>query len=463
MRIAIPYDFKHTTDIRREGIGVYLRFLLESILQVSQNITLEFYVYDFNKRNLECFLKDLISKYPKRIIIIDNSFFTVSEYLAFPFILCLYIFKFFYNKLKIYFYIICFFISRNKKYAKKIFKRKKIFNQYFQFKKNYLKNQNIKIKRKKLQKKAKESNADVMYAFFVLIELGHYFKCKKIVQVHDLFTVDLPLLFATQFFNIEEFNKQILTNLGKYAKKNAIFVSSSKYIKNQHCLKYIPNITDGQSHIISFPPMITNYKKTNEDIEHFKNRYNITLPYLAFPSQNRPNKNWKLIFKALKILKDKGIYLQFVTTGKINDLESDKILINNLGIKHLILEIGSISNEDLFLLYKYSSIHVASTIIEGMGISGQALEALNVGGIPIIHVRSLGIKESLENVGLTLETADLNWIDINDEVALAQKMEDILRNPNPHIKKQEHIIKAYTIRTWTDVANDYIKLFEGKN
>ena len=70
------------------------------------------------------------------------------------------------------------------------------------------------------------------------------------------------------------------------------------------------------------------------------------------------------------------------------------------------------------------------------------------------------IKESLESVGLSMETADLNWVNLDDDKGLANKIENILSNPEPHIEKQKHIIEAYTKRTWADVAHDYMDVFE---
>ena len=112
------------------------------------------------------------------------------------------------------------------------------------------------------------------------------------------------------------------------------------------------------------------------------------------------------------------------------------------------------------MLYKYQDIAIGSTIIEGMGISGQVIEALKVGNVPAVHSRCYGYQDSLTAVGLTEETADLNWFDYNDDETLANYIEDVLQNPQPHIEKQKHIMNAYMSRTWQDVAQKYIELFE---
>ena len=126
----------------------------------------------------------------------------------------------------------------------------------------------------------------------------------------------------------------------------------------------------------------------------------------------------------------------------------------------MIIETGSLSEQDLYALYKYANLTVIPTIIEGPGMPQQTLETLILKNIPIIHSKAWGIKESLESVGLSMETADLNWFDLDDDKTLAQKIEDVLNNPAPHIKKQKHILSAYTKRTWEDTACDYMKVFE---
>ena len=77
-----------------------------------------------------------------------------------------------------------------------------------------------------------------------------------------------------------------------------------------------------------------------------------------------------------------------------------------------------------------------------MGISSQALEALKIGGIPIIHARTLGMEGFLEKIGMTFESADLNWVETDDSHSMAQKIIDVLQNPEKCIQKQKVIRKA---------------------
>jgi hypothetical protein len=142
----------------------------------------------------------------------------------------------------------------------------------------------------------------------------------------------------------------------------------------------------------------------------------------------------------------------------INDIQPTVEFLEAIDISDQIIEIGDLSKEDLFALYKYSSIVICSTIIECPGMSTQCLEALNIGDIPVIHSKSIGMKESLESVGLSFETADLNWFDFNDYLGLADRIEYVLADPKSHIEKQKHIISYYTKNDWKKTGKKYLEL-----
>lgn len=433
MKIAIAYDFKGPADIRREGIGAFAIYLLNAIMKYHPDVELEFWTYFFNVNNLKLTFQDIFDNYPNRVQVFSNKpQKTIRIQL-----------KILRNKIK-------YFFTKKEKYKNKINSLK-----YGHYDEN--------ASKELIEIANKESKADVVYSLFVTLELGKYFNCPKFMQVHDLFTLPLFDLFKDDFGenDLKKANDAVLKNLEEYAKQNAIFISSSEYVAKNHSLKYIPNITPDQVAVCSFPPMIKDFKENNKITkDSFKTKYNIGKIYMAYPSQNRPNKNWIVILEALKILKDKGINIQFVTTGKVDAVKKTKEFVEKNNLKDLIVEVGSLSIEELYYLYKYSNLVVASTVMEGMGISGQALEALKIGNIPVIHTKSIGIEESLKSVGLTLDTADLNWFELNDSRKLADLIEDVLKDPKTHIEKQKHILEAYTRKTWEDVANDYLELFK---
>ncbi len=311
------------------------------------------------------------------------------------------------------------------------------------------------------KQKIKTSNADIVFLDCVRFEHAHYSSAPKVFMLHDLFTIPLRDLFYQSVPNIDFINTAAVSNLSLYAKNRAFFVINSMYIRDNHLFKYVQNISPDKTNIISYPPMLRTFKTENIlSEEEFKSKFNITTPYMPYPSQNRTNKNLIVILRALKRLKEKNIKITLVTTGRIGMVASNLKYVSENDIQDMILETGSLSEQDLYALYKYANLTVVPTIIEGPGMPQQTLETLMLKGIPVIHAKSWGIKESLESVGLAMETADLNWFELDDDEALALKIEEVLNNPTSHIEKQRHILAAYTKRTWEDTARDYMKVFE---
>ena len=182
------------------------------------------------------------------------------------------------------------------------------------------------------------------------------------------------------------------------------------------------------------------------------------------PETNRPNKNVILILKALKIVNDEGINIKLVTTGKMEACNSTAEFIK--GNSDLVVELSDLSMKELFCLYYYSEMVVCPNIIEGLGISAQCLEALSISK-PVIHAKSMGVSESLKNVGLNFDTAKLNWVELDDYIGLANKITYVLNNHEEVVRSQRNVYEAYSKLTWKDVANEYICIFEkcqiGKN
>lgn len=428
MKLAICYDYGFPTDPTREGIGVYCKFLFNSLMDFKKDLKIEFYCYSFNIENCKLLCPDVIKKYPQRISFICEK--TNNNALSLK------------QKLKIFGYKLKYFFTKKQKYLDKI---------------NKILNSNPKDLEKSLQELAELSNADAVYVMHPNLKLGKYFKCKKIVQIHDLFPISLRDKFLELDPNIDEANSIMSKNLMEYAKQNTKFVSSSNYIAQNHSLKYIDGVKQEQLVVIPYPPMLKEFSTDNILSEkEFRKKFNIDGNYIPYPSQNRPNKNLIVLLKALKILKDKNIQIKLVTTGSVATLKSTFDYVKNNDLQSLIIEIGSISQEDLFALYKYSSLVVIPTIIEGPGMPQQALEPLKIGNIPVVCSKCLGVKESLESVGLSFETADLNWFDYDDYKTLAHNIEKVLQNPKENIKKQKHIISHYTRITWADVAKKYL-------
>ena len=437
MKIAFDFSFDEFVSYR-EGICIYNAFLFQSLLENYPDISIDIFTDKMNVPELKKGMATYYDKFKNRITFVTPplNWYKVSWD------------KWFFYTLKQIFYSLLSTFSKKDKYKQK---RKNIRD----------KKKNLLIEIIPLSDLALKSKADIVFADIVSLTLGHCFECPKVFMLHDLFTLPLADLFRSVLPNIDELNQKAVENLKKYADEGTYFITSGKYIRDENLLKYITNLTLDRTSVIPFPPMVRTFKTDQLIPENeFRDKFKIDGAYIPCAFRNRPNKNVILLLKALKRLKNKGIQISVVTTGNFHDIEKCSDFIRQNGLEDNIRQIGKISEDELCALYKYSSIVVVPTIIEGLGMSNQCLEALSFETIPVIHTKSLGMKESLESVGLSMETADLNWVDLDDDEGLANKIEDVLSNPSPHVEKQKHIIEAYTKRTWADVAHDYRDVFE---
>ncbi|MBD5397987.1 glycosyltransferase [bacterium] len=447
--LAVTLDYSAVMEnFDKEGIVVYTKNLLDALLKNDNSLNLEIWCYSYNVEHCKRIFKDLTDKYASRIKFCDEKLYETDHYIN-----TIYKKKNLKYHLKSGFYNCCYALTKNIRYRQKRqkMKDKLLQNNYVPFSQEEL-----------LQKSVQDfSRASYCYIPAVNLKVGRYFSCPKFLQIHDLFAMipEIEKLFIPLVPNIAEENKKITDNLNDYAKLNTDFITSNVFTRDKEILKYT-NIKKSNVNVITFPPMIKQFYKGDLITEkEIRKKYTIDGNYMFYPSQNRPNKNIIVLLKALKKLKDNGIIIKLVTTGRIASYPPDLNFMKDNDIEDLIIETGMMSESDLYALYKYSTLSVVTTKIEGLGMPGQTLEALSLGNIPVICSKCLGVKESLESVGLNFETADLNWFEPDDYEGLAEKIQDVLANPKKHIEKQKGVISYYTKRTWDDVAKDYLELF----
>ena len=443
MRIAVDQSWPYDIGLKwtREGIFVYNKFLFDALLEYDKHTSIEFWFCNPNKAELMSCYGFLAKKYPGRVFFIDSTgTFSLKKY----FLKTKY-------RLKKKLYRLLSKITKNKKYDKKIAKYKNKQKEAEQV--NY---------EQILNKKIINSKADIAFLDAVLLKGMHQFKRAKVCMVHDLYGLQLQKEYEAEYgIAATQKNQNTIDNLRKYASEGAYFITSAKYTRDYQLLKFIDNIRHSKTKVISFPPFIKKIHTENvPDREDFLRQYGLPQVYIAYPSQNRWNKNLIVLLKALKRLKEQNTPILLATTGKINFVRSCARFVIENNLTDVIKELPYLPENHLYALYKYSSCVVVPTYIEGFGMTGQCLEALSVNCSPIIHAKSYGMKESLASVGLSMKEADLNWFELDDDISLANKIEQAIKKPKDFVKKHQKILKHYTRITWQDVAKQYHQYFE---
>ena len=435
MRIAIFMDFKEVTEnMNREGIIVFLRNAIKAWLDYDKDLFVEFWCYPTDKKTIYRNMIDLfegrrdrVSFYPKRVNKKDLCFCKDLRI----------------GMVSIAQWMIHMVIPFTK-YGKRMGERTVINREAFR---------KSRIVLSRIFNR--ESKADIIFLPFV--ELNGAIGANKpvVMQIHDLYTFLIRDLFMKELpykMNLDQMDRELMHRMDLYTKQGAYFQTSSNFTLNEQVLKFVKCIKREHCAVIPFPPMV---KKINEQEilseKEFREKYNIgNYRYLAFPSQNRPGKNIITLLKAIYKINQKGWDLRLVTTGSMESANSTAKFVKKH--KDIVIEIGHIPEEDLTALYKYSELVVCPNIIEGGLISDQAISALRIGGIPVIHGRSMGIEEVIERLGFNMETADLNWFNLFDVDELVKKMEEVLRDPQKTVEKQKVIAEAYKNQSWDDFA-----------
>lgn len=438
MTLAVFMDFQVEIN-RREGITAYAGYLMNSLMENNQDLNLEVWVYSMNTEPFKREYADLMEKYDGRITVFDEKTYPIKKFEIKHFI-----------KYEIFKYFCYFLRFIHHERSEDIGYRASLHYALHQ-QTGYDLTDSFNL----------YSNADLSYLPFPGLTCALKTKKPVVIQIHDLFTFPLEKLFNEEAFPRASFtknNRYVKSILTKYAKKGAYFISSTAYTRDTQILKYIQYSSLDRCRVIPFPPMIKMFNgKDIPSEKDFRKKYNLNYKYIAFPSQNRPNKNLILLLKALKVLNKKGCNLKLVTTGSMRNCNSTADFVKKN--KNIVVEIGSLPIEDVFGLYKYAELVVCPNIMEGLGISGQCLEAISV-GTPVIHAKSMGMQESLSNVGLDFKSAPLRWVELDDYEGLVKEIKYVLANRENVAKKQEVVLESYLSVTWEDVAKNYMDLFK---
>jgi len=429
-----------------KGFFVHCRFLLEALLVQYPDFGVEIWTYSFNLYEVKKAFGAIILNNPDRVFIYDESRFlkiNSNQIYRIPVK----------KKVKILAHSILYLLFRSDR-----FKRGIINNSRKKFIPNVRLFENALLNAYKSCSKAK-----VIYLPGAVFRVAEKLRLPKVIAVHDLFTVSHRDLFIKDSKWIDMHNTIVISNLKAFARQNSVFVSSTEYIARYHTYRFVPGVRRNQIRVIPFPPLIKRLSDledgTASDIK--TKQHSIESEYIFYPTQIRPNKNVITLVKALEYLFIKyHLDLKLVTTGRIKDSAELSSYVEKNNLQRTVIEVGTLSDQELAAYYAHSRIVVIPSIIEGMGISGQCLEALYMGNIPIVHAISDGIDESLASVGLDRYSADLNWFLYNDYQQCAEQIYTAYTEREKTIKKQAGIIGHYLALNWTEVAKKYYELFE---
>ena len=240
--------------------------------------------------------------------------------------------------------------------------------------------------------------------------------------------------------------------LGLYSIKgmeyaDAIVAVSSETAKNinqvlnirQHRISIIPNTLDP-----TFRPLIEEeYQSFPPNLEISPDKF-----YLLNVGGNHPRKNLTSILKALKILKKKGLPVEF---WKVSDdfIDKDKHFIQSNGLEDSIKYLGYLDKQALVKIYNAASVLVAPSLHEGFGIT--ILEAMAC-GTPVITSNVSAMPEVVNDSGIL--------VDPNSPQAIADAVFSLYKAPVYYNELREKGIKRSRAFVREKIAEQMAKVYE---
>lgn len=192
--------------------------------------------------------------------------------------------------------------------------------------------------------------------------------------IHDFQDIHLP----------EYFTKEILEERYKVFRLKAQH-SKSVIVSSQHAANDFAKLFPDYKHkcrVLRFaafvPPQIF-----ENDASFVVTKYNLPSKYLYMPNQFWQHKNHHLVFKALKLLQDRGVKPFLVLTGNTNDFRYPKFFselirtVSELGIRDQIALLGLVPHDDVYYLMQQSCSILNPSLFEGWSTSVEESKALN--------------------------------------------------------------------------------------
>lgn len=290
-----------------------------------------------------------------------------------------------------------------------------------------------------LHKEVNKLNLDVFHspAFFLPGKIN----TKSIISVHDMvykfFKHTIPAS-RTIYFNIL---------MPRSFKKADFILTISNFTKSLILSEY-PELKDKIQVIYINSGLDSSLTDGNIEFKSIMEKYNIKLPYLLFVSTIEPRKNLEGLLLALKDIENKNIHL--VAVGNLGWKYKNVFnIINKYKLKDRITFTGSVSDNELALIYSNSEAFVYPSFYEGFGI-------------PIIEAMKYGTPVITSGMGATKEVAKDAALFVNpyNPDSITNAINNLMSNPKMKsclIKKGFQRAKDFS---WEKAAAETLKVYE---
>jgi len=289
-------------------------------------------------------------------------------------------------------------------------------------------------------------NSFPLNALFVPKQYSHIYHLKYpvIVTMHDLQHIYFPEFFTP----LERIYKSI-TYYTALCESNHIAVTFDHVKKD--ILKYYDLQEEKISKCMVDISTEWYYKEGYTSKEALVEKYELPEKFMLTPACTWPHKNHIKVLEAMTLLKNKGIIVNWVSTGRITPHYEEKIkpMIVELGLQKQVIFTGLISDEDLIGLYNISHLVIIPTLYEAG--SGPLFEAMRY-KIPVIAANTTTIPEHIGHPDFIIDPLSAQDI--------AQHIESGFFDENfrkENLKNSEERLQFYRSQ---DFTKDFIEMFK---
>jgi len=230
---------------------------------------------------------------------------------------------------------------------------------------------------------------------------------------------DFQEKYLPNFFSAEEVNNRQLYCQNMVASDYPIVFSSQSALNDFNT--FFPDAKNKKK-VLQFAVIHPDLK--SNDINEVKTKYNIEGDYFFSPNQFWQHKNQIAIIEAAKILKEQGIVVKIIFTGKEHDYRNPDYTANlkqkvlDYQLENDILFLGFIDRMDQLVLMKNAQAIIQPSLFEGWSTVVEDAKAVN----QTLIVSNLAVhKEQLENKAY--------YFAPNDYDELALRMIEVINNP----------------------------------
>lgn len=272
-------------------------------------------------------------------------------------------------------------------------------------------------------------------------------KMRTTVTIHDLAFKIFP-----QFFPKSDLHR--LNLFTDYAIRNADKIIAVSHSTKNDILKFFPKIKEEKIKVIyhGFDPELFQKEISEEKRKEVNVRYGIqNAKYILYAGALQPRKNLKVLIEAFELLKKDNPKLKLVLAGGQAWMWKEIFSqASNSRFKDDIVITGTISFQDLAVLYRSASLFVFPSLYEGFGIP--LLEAF-ASGIPIISAKNSSLLEVGKDAALYFESSSPE--------DLKNKMNDLLKDDEARknmVARGKEIAKNFSWEKCAKETLEFIKL-----